>query len=174
MTERTALRLIYAISAAVFLAVVAIYNLPQADHIPPWVKHLPAANAALNSACTLLLVTSFAAIRRGRVALHKSLNLVTFVLSALFLLSYVTFHTFVVETRFPKDNPVRPIYLAILLSHIVLAAIVLPLVLAAFYQGLTGRIEKHRRIVRWAFPVWLYVTASGVVVYLMISPYYGF
>lgn len=174
MNERPVLRAIYAVSAVLLAAVVAIYNLPRADHIPGFVPYLPRVNAALNTLCTLLLVGSLRAIRRGRADVHRRLNLAAFALSVLFLLSYVTFHTFGVETRYPAEHPWRPVYLAILLSHIALAAVVVPLVLVALYRGLAGHVAQHRAIARWAYPVWLYVTTSGVVVYLMISPYYRF
>lgn len=174
MNEKAILRAIYGLSAALLAAVVVIYNLPKADHIPAFVPYLPRLNALINTACTILLVVSFVAIRKGRTDLHRRLNLTAFALSVVFLLSYVTFHTFGVETRFPADNPLRPYYLAILLSHIVLAAIVVPLVLVALYRGLAGHTAQHRAIATWAWPVWLYVTTTGVVVYLMISPYYRF
>ena len=106
--------------------------------------------------------------------MHKKLNLITFVLSSIFLLSYVTFHSFGVETKFPADNPIRPLYLTILISHIILAAVVLPMVLISFYFGLTNKVAAHRKIAKWSFPIWLYVTVTGVIVYLMISPYYQF
>jgi putative membrane protein len=174
MNEKNILRAIYALSAILLAAVVVIYNLPKADHIPAFVPWLPRINAAINTVCSALLVVSFMAIKRGNVALHKRLNLATFILSALFLLSYVTFHTFGVETRFPADNPIRPLYLFILITHIILAAVVLPLVLVTLYRGLAGPVSAHRAIAKWTFPVWLYVTVTGVVVYLMISPYYRF
>lgn len=174
MNERASLRAIYALSAVLVAAVAVIYNLPKAERIPAFVPWLPRLNAALNSACTILLVISYAAIRRKRVALHQRLNLAAFVLSALFLLSYVTFHTFGVETRYPAGHPWRPVYLFILLTHIALAAAVLPLVLVTFYRGLVGPVAAHRRVAKWTFPIWLYVTVTGVVVYLMISPYYRF
>lgn len=174
MNDRLALRLIYGISAVLLVAVVVIYNLPKADHIPAFVPYLPRLNAVINTACTLLLIASYIAIRTGRSALHKRLNITTFFLSTLFLLSYVTFHTFGVETRYPAASPWRPLYLAILISHIILAAVVLPLVLLAMWRGLTGQWEKHRAVAKWAFPIWLYVTATGVIVYLMISPHYRF
>ncbi|HMT29411.1 MAG TPA: DUF420 domain-containing protein, partial [Bacteroidia bacterium] len=113
-------------------------------------------------------------IRKKNIEMHKKLNILTFILSSVFLLSYVTFHSFGVETKFPVDNPNRPYYLIILSTHIVLAAIVLPLVLMSFYYGLTNKIKTHRRLTRWSFPIWLYVTVTGVIVYLMISPYYQF
>lgn len=174
MNERAVLRLIFGISALLLAAVVVIYNLPKADHIPGFVPYLPRLNAGINSTCALLLLASYVAIRRGRVALHRRLNLTTFALSTVFLLSYVTFHTFGVETRFPADHPWRPVYLSILLSHIVLAALVVPLVLVAMYRGLAGHVAQHRAIARWTYPVWLYVTVTGAIVYLMISPYYRF
>lgn len=174
MNEKAILRVIYAVSAVLLAAVVVIYNLPKAAHIPAFVPFLPRLNALLNGACTILLVVSFIAIKSGRVALHKRLNLATFALSTCFLLSYVTFHTFGVETRFPAGHPWRAAYLAILLSHILLAAAVVPLVLVAMYRGLAGHVAQHRALAKWTFPVWLYVTTSGVVVYLMISPYYRF
>lgn len=174
MNDKTALRLIWSLSAAILLAVLVIYNLPKADHIPGFVPFLPRLNALLNSTCTVLLLVSLAAIRKGRVNLHRRLNITTLALSTLFLLSYVTFHTFGVETRYPADHPLRPIYLAILISHILLAMVVLPLVLITFYRGLVGPADRHRAIARWAFPVWLYVTITGVIVYMMISPYYRF
>ena len=173
-SERFYLRLIYILSAAVFLLIVILSQLPKAGVVPPFVKVLPKINAILNGTCTLILLTSLYFIRRKRVDIHRKLNLLAVSLSTIFLLSYVTFHSFGVETRFPAENPLRPVYLFILITHIVLAAIVLPLVLISLYRGLTNQVQRHRKIVRWSYPVWLYVTITGVVVYLMISPYYGF
>jgi putative membrane protein len=173
-TEKFYLRLIYFLSAVVFLLVLFLSRLPRAETIPPFVAFLPKLNAILNGTCSVLLVTSLYFIRRKNIKIHRRLNLTAMALSTLFLLSYVTFHSFGVETRFPADNPLRPVYLFILGTHIVLAAIVLPLVLISLYRGLTNQVERHKKIVRWAFPVWLYVTVTGVVVYLMISPYYQF
>jgi putative membrane protein len=149
-------------------------DLPRPEPVPRFAYSLPKLNAVINGTCSVLLLTSFYFIRRKRVAVHKALNITSFVLSAVFLVSYATFHWLVSETRFPADNPLRPVYLFILVSHIVLAAAVLPLVLIAFYRGLTMQTEKHKRIVRLSFPIWLYVTITGVIVYLMISPHYDF
>lgn len=172
--EQVAKRIIWTLSAAILLAVAVIYQLPKMESIPPFVRHLPGLNAAINSTCTLLLLISLVAIKRGQVAWHQRLNVTALALSAVFLISYVTFHTFGVETRYPAENPWRPLYLVILISHILLAMIVLPLVLLTFYRGWAGHVERHRALARWAYPVWLYVTFSGVVVYWMISPYYRF
>jgi putative membrane protein len=172
--EKNALTAIYAVSLLVFVAVVVLSRLPQAAHVPEWATWLPGFNASINAVCTGLLIASWLAIRRGNVRLHKRLNLTTFGLSSLFLVSYVIYHAFGVETRFPADNPWRPVYLFILISHIILAAIVLPLVLVSFYWALVGQIDRHKKLVKVSFPVWLYVTATGVIVYLMIAPYYPF
>lgn len=174
MNDAKILRAIYAVSAVLVVAVAIIYNLPKAEVVPAFVPWLPRLNAGINTLCSILLVCSFVAIKRRRVDLHKRLNIATFILSALFLLSYVTFHTFGVETRYPAGHPWRPVYLTILISHILLAAAVLPLVLVTFYRGLRGPVAAHRAIAKWTFPIWLYVTVTGVIVYLMISPYYGF
>jgi putative membrane protein len=174
MKESIALRTIYVVSAIVFVAVVVLFNLPRVENPPNWVPLLPKLNAVINGICSLLLIASFIMIKRKQISWHKRLNMTAFFLSSLFLVSYIVFHAFGVETRFPADSPIRPVYLFILISHIILAAVVLPLVLLSFYRGLTGKIEAHKRITRWSMPIWLYVTVTGVIVYLMISPYYSF
>jgi len=174
MNDKSIFKIIIALSVFVFAVVVVLYNLPQAETIPGFVKYLPKLNACINATCTVLLLVSYYCIRNKKVELHKKLNIATFILSSLFLVSYILFHSFGIETKFPADNALRPVYLFILLTHILLAAIVLPLVLISFYFGLTKQIVKHRKITRFSFPIWLYVTATGVIVYLMISPYYNF
>lgn len=174
MNDKRVFQIIMVLSVVVFAVVVILYSLPKQEVIPDWAKTLPLINAIINGTCSALLVTSLFAIKNKKIDLHKTLNLTTFVLSSLFLVSYIIFHSFGVETRFPEDNPVRPYYLFILLTHIILAAIVLPLVLVSFYFGLTGKIEQHRKVSKFSFPIWLYVTVTGVIVYVMISPYYQF
>lgn len=174
MTDKQAFRIIAIITVAIPLAVLTLYLLPKPDAVPNFVKHCPLLNATLNGTCTVLLIASYIAIRNKKVALHRALNIAAFTLSALFLVSYVLYHLFGKETLFPHDNPMRPVYLFILASHITLSAIVLPMVLLTFYRGLTNQVIKHRKLARWTMPIWLYVTITGVVVYLMISPYYPF
>ena len=174
MSDKLVFRIILVLSVVVFGVVVVLYQLPKADNVPEWASLLPRLNAVINATCSILLVLSFMAIKRGNVNLHKGLNLSTFVLSSLFLVSYIVFHSFGVETRYPEDNPLRPLYLFILLTHIVLAAAVFPLVLISFYLGLGAQVERHRKVSRFTFPIWLYVTVTGVIVFLMISPYYRF
>lgn len=172
--EKRILNGIFILSGIVLVAVIVLGMLPQAETIPSFVPFLPKLNAMINATCSVLLVTSLYFIKKKNIEMHKKLNMITFVLSSLFMVSYVIFHSFGVETRFPADNPLRPYYLIILISHIILAAIVLPLVLLSFYYGLTNKVKTHRKLVRWSFPIWLYVTVTGVIVYLMISPYYNF
>lgn len=172
--EKTVFRWVLTLSIIVFVAVIILNRkiLPRPEHLPAFAMYLPLLNAIINGTCSILLLLSLRAINRKDIITHKKLNLTTFVLSSLFLISYITYHWLADETRFPIDNPIRPYYLTILISHIILAAIVLPLILISFYYGLTNQVKKHRRITRWSFPIWLYVTVTGVVVYLMISPYY--
>lgn len=167
-------RLILLISIAVFSVVVILSQLPKSGAIPEWAEILPAFNAILNGTCFVLLLFSFYFIRKKNVAMHRQLNLAACGFSTIFLLSYVLFHSFGVETKFPTDNPLRPLYLVILSTHILAAAIVLPLVLLSLYRGLTNQVPLHKKIVRWSYPIWLYVTLTGVIVYIMISPYYEF
>lgn len=176
MSDKAVFRLALIISAIVFIAVVVLNQkiIPKPDQIPSFVKHLPLLHACINGTCSILLLISLYQIKRKNIALHKKLNLTTFVLSSLFLVSYITYHYLGNETKFPAGDPLRPLYLFILLSHILLAAIVLPMVLLSFYWGLKNDVGRHRKITRWSFPVWLYVTVTGVIVYLMISPYYTF
>ena len=182
------LRLIATISVIVFLLVLVLSQLPKAETVPPFVKYLPVLNAFLNGTCTIILLISFYFIRRKKIEIHKRLNISAVILSTIFLLSYVLFHSFGVETRYGDldhngvvdateialAGNMRLAYFGILITHIILAAIVLPLVLLSLYRGLTNQVKLHRKIVRWSFPVWLYVTISGVIVYMMISPYYNF
>ncbi len=181
MNERFVFRLIMAVSAVVLIAVVILNRkvLPVPEVIPDFVYSLPKLNAFLNGSCSLLLLLSLYFIRQKNIQMHKRINILTFCLSALFLVSYITYHWMATETTYPAESPNRTIYLIILISHIVLAALVLPLILLSFYFGLRSQtpggesfVQKHRKLVRWSYPIWLYVTISGVVVYVMISPFY--
>lgn len=172
--DKLAAIVIWSLSIVIFAVVVILGMLPDVPGKPAWVYKLPALNATLNSFCSLFLILAFIAIKRGNVALHKQLMLATFALSTVFLVSYVIFHALVEPTRFPVGEPWRGAYYVILLTHILLAAVVMPMVLYAFYWALVGAFERHRKLVRFTFPMWLYVTVTGVIVYLMISPYYQF
>ena len=172
MTDKKFFILSVIISVIVFAVVVILNIIPKPGFVPDFVKHLPLLNALLNGTCTVLLVASLYFIKRKNIPVHKKINITAFFLSSAFLVSYILYHYFTEETSFPSEHPLRPLYLAILISHILLAALVLPFILISFYFGLNMKIPQHKKIVRWSYPIWLYVTITGVIVYLMISPYY--
>ncbi len=183
MNDKLVFRIILGVSIFVFITVIILNKkiLPVPDVIPDFVFRLPKLNALLNGTCSLLLLLSLYMVRQGFIAIHKKLNIITFCLSSAFLVSYIMYHWLAKETIFPLDNSLRPLYLIILISHIILAAVVLPIILLSFFYGLKTQqeggevyVSKHKKLTRWSFPIWLYVTVTGVVVYLMISPYYNF
>ena len=133
---------------------------------------LATVNACLNATSALLLVLGHRAIKRYAIDRHRLLMLSASVTSALFLVSYVTYHVKAGATRFAGPGPVRVVYFAILVSHTILAVAVLPLALRTLYLGLRRRDGKHRAIARWTYPIWLYVSVTGVLVYLMLYRLY--
>ncbi|MFN2386144.1 MAG: DUF420 domain-containing protein [Thermoanaerobaculia bacterium] len=137
------------------------------------VADLPAVNAFLNLASFCLLLAGYRAIRRFEVERHRRWMLAAATVSLLFLISYVVYHAQVGSVRFTGQGPVRTLYFAILLSHTVLAVVNLPLVLRTLYLGLRRRDDRHRRIARWTFPIWAYVSVTGVVVYVMLYHLYA-
>lgn len=133
----------------------------------------PALNATLNGASAVLIMTGRELIRRKRIPQHRACMIAAVATSSLFLTSYLYYHAHVGSVRFPGQGWVRPVYFALLISHTVLAALVVPLILLALAAGLRGRFERHRRIARWAYPIWLYVSITGVVVYVVLYKIYG-
>ena len=136
------------------------------------VSDLPALNATLNGLATIFLTVGYLQIRRGRRELHKRCMLAALVTSALFLLSYVVYHLNAGSRPFPGEGGVRVIYFVILITHVVLAAAVPPLALVTAARGLNGQYSRHVRIARWTLPIWLYVSVTGVVIYLMLYQMY--
>ncbi len=136
-------------------------------------ERLPLLNAALNTAATVLLVCGYVAIRRGQERRHRNLMLAALVVSVLFLGSYLLHHWHAGHVRFPGQGAARAVYLVILASHVVLAAVVPVLALAVVYLGLRDRRRAHRRLARWTLPIWLYVSITGVVIYLMVYHWPG-
>jgi uncharacterized membrane protein YozB (DUF420 family) len=132
------------------------------------VRDLPAVNAALNAAAAALLVTGYILIRRRRRAAHRAAMLAAFGVSVLFLTSYLIYHGAVGSVRFQKTGAIRTIYLTILFTHTVLAAVVPPLAIVTLSRALRGRFQRHRALARWTLPVWLYVSVTGVVIYWML------
>lgn len=136
------------------------------------VSDLPALNAALNGLAAIFLVAGYVLIRRGRADLHKRCMLAALTTSALFLVSYVVYHFNTGSRPFPGQGIIRVIYLGILITHVILAAAILPLALITAARGLTGQYDRHVRIARWTLPIWLYVSVTGVVIYLMLYQMY--
>ena len=133
---------------------------------------LPALNAALNGTCALLLTVGYLFIRRRRVLAHKICMGSAFVTSTLFLISYLTYHHHVGSRPFGGQGAIRSLYFTILISHTILAATIVPLALITMYRALKGRFDRHVRIARWTLPLWLYVSVTGVIVYLMLYHLY--
>ncbi len=129
---------------------------------------LPTLNAVLNGTSAVLLAFGYLFIRRKKVNLHKACMVSAFVISTLFLVSYLIYHYHAGSKPFPGEGWTRPLYFAILISHVSLATVTLPLAIVTLARGLRGRFEKHRSIARWALPIWLYVSVTGVAVYLML------
>jgi len=132
------------------------------------VHDLPSVNATLNAIAAVLLVWGYILIRRKRVQTHRKVMLAAFVTSSLFLICYLVYHFQVGVVRFPKTGLIRTVYLGILGTHTILAATVPILAIITLSRGLRGRFDKHRKIARWTLPIWLYVSVTGVVVYLML------
>jgi uncharacterized membrane protein YozB (DUF420 family) len=129
---------------------------------------LPTLNALLNTVSGVLLISGYALIRQGKVQAHRTCMLAAFATSTLFLISYLVYHANVGSVPFTGQGPIRVLYFTVLISHIILAALVPPLALVTLTYGLRQRFDRHRRIARWTLPVWLYVSVTGVIVYLML------
>jgi putative membrane protein len=157
--------------AALALLVVVIYGHGNAVDPPAWIATLPAVNAFLNATSALFLVLAYRAIRRREVVKHSRLILVSLAASTLFLVSYIVYHAVHGDSHFAGTGFVRPIYFAILISHIGLSAAVLPLIFFSLFFSLSGRFPKHKAIARYTFPIWLYVSVTGVLVFAMLRAY---
>lgn len=170
--EQKANRIITILSLAIPLAVAILLGIRQKVDLGGWTTYLPHINAVINSITTLLLLTGLYFIWQKNVAVHKRTMLAAFTLGSLFLVSYVLYHLTNESTPFGGQGWIRPVYYFLLISHIVLSVVVVWFVLRAVYFALSGQIIRHKQTVKYAFPIWLYVSITGVVVYLMIRPYY--
>ena len=162
---------------AIPLVVAILFYLPGIEVSPEVeaVLHkLPTLNAIINGSAFLCLVGSYMAIRRKDIALHQKLNTLALALSAVFLLSYVSYHMTTESTPFCKEGAIRYFYFFVLLTHILMSIVIVPLVLTTYILGLGSQIQKHRKWARITYPMWTYVTFTGVLVYLLISPCYPF
>jgi putative membrane protein len=165
--------------AAVVISILVI-GLAGAMRNPHWkiptdidFSFLPPLHAALNTLASVCLLLAFYFIKNKNVAAHRKAIYAALFFSALFLLSYVTYHFTTPETLYCKQGFIRKVYFTFLISHIVLAAVIFPFILFTFIRAYTGQVEKHRQMARWVFPIWLYVAVTGPVVYFMLRPCYG-
>jgi len=132
------------------------------------VHDLPAVNATLNAISGMLLLVGYALIRRRRIQQHRRCMIAAFTTSSLFLICYVIYHAQVGSVPFMRQGFVRPVYFTILITHVTLAAVVLPLAVVTLSRGLKARYSRHRAVARWTFPIWLYVSVTGVLVYVLL------
>ena len=184
--DRRAKAWIWVVSIIVFLVIASLSRVKLDIHVGFDSHYFAMANAVINSMVSVLLVSALVAVRRKNYLLHKKLMVAAIILSVIFLLSYVGHHLTTGDTKFGDINgddivsdsekdavgAVRYVYYFILLTHIPLAGIILPFILFTAYRALSGNFEKHRKLARLTWPVWFYVAVSGVVIYLLISPYY--
>ncbi|MDV3308509.1 MAG: DUF420 domain-containing protein [Cyclobacteriaceae bacterium] len=162
-------KLIIALSVLIPITIAVLFRVKIEGYDTSF---LPPIYATINGITAILLVTAWIAIRSKRIMLHRRLMKTCLALSACFLIMYVVYHMTSDSTPYGGTGWIRSVYYFVLISHIVLSVAVVPLVLLAFSRAISGDFERHRALARFAFPVWLYVAVSGVIVYLMISPFY--
>ncbi len=172
IADALAKRWIWIFSGIVFLAVVVL-NRVQVPTSGTWDVHVFAkANAVINSLVSVLLLAGLFTAKAAKWAIHRRIMILAMILSVLFLVSYILHHLFAGETTFGGHGAVKGLYYVILATHIILAATSLPFILLTAYRALSGNYPAHRRLAKRVWPIWFYVSVTGVVVYLLISPYY--
>ena len=164
--------LIIVFSIVVFVAVVFLSRIKVDLDLPFDVHVFAKVNAIINSVVSFLLLVGLLAVKRSRYALHKKVMMTAMVLSFLFLVSYICHHLLSDSTSFGGEGAIKIVYYIILISHILLAAIILPFILFTSYRALVAEWPAHKKLARITWPIWFYVSVTGVIVYLMISPYY--
>jgi len=169
-TEKKYNRWIVILSILIPVVVAILFGVKIPNAKP--LTFLPPIYASINAATAAILVIAFWAITNKKIVLHKRLMQMAIVLSILFLLMYVAYHMTSDSTKFGGDGVIKYLYYFILITHIVLSIVVIPFVLITYVRAITNNFEKHKKIARITFPLWLYVAVSGVLVYIMISPYY--
>lgn len=165
-------RIINILAIAIPVAVAVLLGIRQKIDLGTWTKVLPHVIGAINSLTALFLIAGFYFIKQKNVTAHRLAMTGAFLLGAVFLVCYILYHISNESTPFGGQGVIRPVYYFLLISHITLSIVVVWFVLRAVYFGYTNQIVAHKKAVKWALPIWLYVSISGVVVYLMISPYY--
>lgn len=164
-------RIAYILSAVV-IGLVIFMRGPNKPEVGFDTSILPPINALLNTFCAICLMMAVFFIKRKNINMHRKMIYAAMVFSILFLLCYVLYHFTTHETTYCKEGSIRIVYFIILISHIVLAGLSLPFILLTFIRGYTFQVDKHRRMAKWVYPVWLYVAMSGPVVYIMLAPCY--
>lgn len=165
---------IWILSVTIPLVVAILFSVNLHDlgyDIKP-LSFLPPVYATINGLTAVLLVLAVAAIKRGNQKLHERLVKICIACSIAFLLMYVAYHMTSVETEFKGEGAIRYVYFFILITHILLSIVIIPFVLITFVRGISGSYQRHKKLARFTYPLWLYVAITGVIVYLMISPYY--
>ncbi|HTN45282.1 MAG TPA: DUF420 domain-containing protein [Flavipsychrobacter sp.] len=170
--DKQARLFIFTVSFVVFAAVVILSKVKLDVDLGFDIHIFALINAVINSLVSVLLVAAFIAVKNKSFVVHKNIMLGAILLSVLFLVSYIAHHLLSGDTKFGGEGNIRYLYFFILITHIFLAAIILPFILFTAYRSLTGEYAKHKKLARYTFPLWLYVSITGVIVYLMISPYY--
>jgi|SRR5210317_2221067 len=168
-TKKTYNKWIMILSIAIPLAVAVLFGVKIDAELPVF---LPPIYAAINAFTALVLIAAVIQVKKGKLASHERLMKLAIGLSALFLVLYVAYHMTSDSTPYGGEGTLKYVYFFILITHIMLSIAVIPFVLITFVRGITNDIEAHKKIAKYTFPLWLYVTISGVIVYLMISPYY--
>ena len=172
ISVKKALITILLVSGLAFLFLIyLLYFREAAGSTEDWVTQLPALNAFLNSISTVLIILGYVAIRQKKYLRHMKLMMTAFITSTLFLVSYLLYHNFVGHTPFPGEGWIRPVYFFILITHIILSATVVPLVLTSYYFAFAGKFKTHRKVSMWTFPIWLYVSITGVVIFFILNAY---
>jgi putative membrane protein len=171
--DKLATRLIWLFSFIVFTAVVVLGRVKLDVDLGFDVHVFALANSIINSMVALLLIGALWAVKTGRYQAHKNMMLAAMILSILFLVSYIAHHLLAGETSFGGEGMLRTVYYVILITHIPLAGLILPFILFTAYRALISEWPAHKKLAKITWPIWLYVAVSGVLVYWMISPYYG-
>lgn len=171
--DKKASILIILFSIIVFVAVVFLSKIKLEVDLPFNVHVFAEINAILNSTVSFLLLVGLLAVKRGRYHQHRMVMMISMILSLLFLVSYICHHLFSESTTYGGEGAMRYIYYFILITHIILAAIILPFILYTSYRALVAEWPAHRKLAKITWPIWFYVSVTGVIVYILISPYYG-
>ncbi len=165
-------RLINILAVVIPLVVALLLGIRQKINLGEWTAILPHLNGMINSLTSILLLAGFYFVKNKQIKAHRMTMSAAFILGSCFLVSYVLYHISNESTAFGGEGWIRPVYYSLLISHILLSIVVVWFVLRAVYFALSNQIDLHRKTVKWAFPIWLYVSVTGVIVYLLISPYY--